>query len=244
MIQDVRIEVLYDNYPHPEGKKELWGFSCLISGTEKTILFDTGDVGDTLLANMSAQGVDPKTIDQIVISHDHYDHTGGLDKLLGECESPTVFLLESFSPETKQLCARPGVNVVENSNSIEICRDVYTTGEMAGPLSEQALILRTSAGLIVVMGCAHPGVVEMVAKAKELLDDDILFIMGGFHLLDHSEDMIDGVIASLQEFPVRYVAPTHCTGDVARRMFKEAYGNNFIEVGVGSTIALSDLLKK
>ncbi len=242
MIQDVRLDILYDNYPHPEGQVALWGFSCLVRGTEKTILFDTGELGDSLLANMTTSGVDPKEIDQIVSSHDHYDHTGGLDKLLGECESPEVFLFDSFSSELKQRARALGADVVENSNSVEVCRNVFTTGEMDGPVPEQALILRTRAGLIVLTGCAHPGVAEMVARAKELFQDDVLLILGGFHLLQSSPEAIGKVISDLRELSVRCVAPSHCTGDVARRMFEEAFGDDFVGIETGSTIRLTDLL--
>ena len=244
MLQDVRFDILYDNYPHPQGEVALWGFSCLIRGTEKTILFDAGDLGDSLLANMTTLGIKPKDIEQIVISHDHWDHTGGLGRLLPECESPQVFLLESFSPELKERVKSMGGEVVLNSSSREVCPNVFTTGEMGDQIPEHALLLRTRGGLIVVTGCAHPGIVEIVKRAKDLFDDDLLLVMGGFHLLKHSREATSKIIAEFRDLSVQHVAPTHCTGDTARQMFKDAYGNDFIGLEVGSTITLSDLLDK
>lgn len=244
MLQDVRLDIIYDNYPHAEGEVALWGFSCLIRNVPKIILFDTGGDGENLMANLTEPGIDLKTIEQVVISHDHGDHTGGIDRLLPECRSPEVFLLESFSPELKQKVAKLGGVAVENSDSREICPHVFTTGEMKGIANEQALVLETRGGLIVITGCAHPGLVKIVKRAKEMLKGDILLVMGGFHLLRHSEDEVREVISELKDLSVRYVAPTHCTGDGARQMFKDAFGDHFIGLEVGSTIILSDLLDK
>ncbi|UCC44793.1 MAG: MBL fold metallo-hydrolase [Candidatus Zixiibacteriota bacterium] len=241
-VGEVRIDILYDNYLYPEGETSLGGFSCLVRGAEKTILFDAGRLGDSLLANMAALDVDPEIIDAVVISHDHGDHTAGLAQLLPECDSAQVFLLESFSQELKQNTRALGGKVVENSGPVEICQDVHTTGEMQGRATEHALILKTRGGLIVITGCAHPGVVEMVRKAKELMQDEILLVMGGFHLVTHSSEAVADVISDLQELAVQHIAPTHCTGDEAIRMIAEAFGDGFVKIGVGATIRLSDLV--
>ena len=74
----IKVTILYDNYIHTEGTKSDWGYSCLIEGTEKTILFDTGTKGDILMYNMRQLNIDPKKVDLVVISHEHGDHTGGL----------------------------------------------------------------------------------------------------------------------------------------------------------------------
>ncbi|MCP4570456.1 MAG: MBL fold metallo-hydrolase [FCB group bacterium] len=242
MLQDVRLDIIYDNYPHPEGEITLWGFSCLIRNTQKTILFDAGDQGDSLMANMAALGIDPKIIELVVISHDHADHTRGLGRLIPESQSPQVILLESFSSELKEQVKVLGGKVVENSKSVEICPYVFTTGEMQGRATEQALVLQTRGGLIVITGCAHPGVVNIVKCAREMLEGEILLVMGGFHLLQHSREAVNGIISELQDLSVKYVAPTHCTGDIPRQIFKDAYGDNFIELEIGSTITLSDLM--
>lgn len=244
MLQNLRIDIIYDNYPHPEGEVALWGFSCLIRNTQKTILFDAGDNGDSLMANLAALGIDPKIIEQVVISHDHGDHTGGIGRLIPECRSPQVFLLESFSAELKQQVKDLGGEVVENSEAVEICPHVFTTGEMTGIASEQALVLQTSGGLIVITGCAHPGVVDIVKRAREMFKGEILLVMGGFHLLRHSEEEVSRIISELRDLSVRFAAPTHCTGDMPREMFKDAFGDHFIGLEVGSTVTLSDLFDR
>lgn len=73
---DLTITDIYDNYPAQAGFTTAWGFVCVIQGTDKTILFDTGSDGAVLLANMAKAGIDPDVIDLVVLSHQHWDHTG------------------------------------------------------------------------------------------------------------------------------------------------------------------------
>ena len=72
----IRVTVLYDNYIHAEGTRADWGFSCLVEGMEKTILFDTGTRPDVLWHNIGKLNIDISRIEQIVLSHEHGDHTG------------------------------------------------------------------------------------------------------------------------------------------------------------------------
>jgi len=103
------------------------------------------------------------------------------------------------------------------------------------------LIIHTEKGLIVITGCAHPGIVRIVDKAKDLLKGDVLLVMGGFHLGGESKGEIENIISSFRKLGVSYVGPCHCSGDVARQLFKEEYGENFISVGVGRVITMNDL---
>jgi 7,8-dihydropterin-6-yl-methyl-4-(beta-D-ribofuranosyl)aminobenzene 5'-phosphate synthase len=81
---ELRITVLFNNVPYRTGLTPGWGFSCLIEGADKTILFDTGGDGAVLLANMRHLGLSPKNVEFVVLSHIHIDHTGGPDELLAE----------------------------------------------------------------------------------------------------------------------------------------------------------------
>ena len=96
----MNIKILYDNKAR-EGFKSAWGFSCLIEADEK-ILFDTGGDGSILQHNMQKFNINPRDIDRIVISHDHWDHTGGLSYLLDEIDDAEVFVLKSFSEKLKK----------------------------------------------------------------------------------------------------------------------------------------------
>ena len=81
-MHEMAITVIYDNNPYKEGLETAWGFAASITGTEKTILFDTGGDGSILLNNMQKLAIDPNGIDTVVLSHIHPDHTGGLNSFL------------------------------------------------------------------------------------------------------------------------------------------------------------------
>jgi 7,8-dihydropterin-6-yl-methyl-4-(beta-D-ribofuranosyl)aminobenzene 5'-phosphate synthase len=238
---NVTMTVMYDNNPAQEGLETGWGFSCLIQGTEKTILFDTGGNGTLLLANMEKLGVHPEDIDLVVLSHIHGDHVGGLFGFLEQHSAIPVYLPASFPASFKADVKKAGADIVEIQGSLKICDDVYSSGELPGPIEEQALIVRTGKGLIIITGCAHPGIVSIVRKAKELLKDDVLLVMGGFHLGDKHQDALEGIVADFRALGVKYAGPCHCSGDIAREVFKRQYQNNFLSVGVGTVITVADL---
>ena len=240
-LKNLKITVVYDNYLYKEGLKTGWGFSCVIEGAGKTILFDTGGDAPTLLYNMEKLGIHPENIDTIVLSHIHGDHVGGLFGFLRENSNVTVHLLKSFDKRFKEDVRSLGAKVVEIHEPAEICKGIYTIGEMGFWIKEQSLIVNTDKGLIVITGCAHPGIVNIVAKAKELLDKNVLLVMGGFHLMGKSRNEIGKIIDDFRKLGVRYVGASHCSGDTAREMFKNEYGKYFINVGVGRVIREDDL---
>lgn len=239
-VQNLSITVIFDNNPYKEGLETSHSFSCLIQGLERTILFDTGG-GVILLPNMEKLGIHPQDIDVVVLSHHHNDHVGGLPDVLKVNPNVTVYLLNSFLPGFKDKVKKYGADIVEIQDPLKICDQVYSSGELGGWPKEQALILQTDKGVIVITGCAHPGIVSIVQNAKELLHDDVLFVMGGFHLSSESRTTIEQIVSDFQQLGVRYVGPCHCSGDLARQLFEEAYHSHFLPVGVGTAITLEDL---
>ena len=119
-----------------------------------------------------------------------------------------------------------------------IAADAMLTGEMGIQIKERALILKTAKGLVVVTGCSHPGIVPMVERAREVGKADIHLVFGGFHLLQQSESDIKKIIARFRELGVDNVGAAHCMGDAAISLFRQAYGPNFINMGVGRIIDL------
>jgi len=238
--QSLRFTVLYDNYLHKEGTKADWGFSCLIEGTEKTILFDTGTQPQILMHNVNTLGVDLKKVEQIVISHDHGDHTGGLPSVLERNPNVTVFFPVSFPVEFGRRVEGLKAKAQSVDKPVEICRNVYLTGEMGDEIKEQSLIIDTAKGLIIVTGCSHQGIVNILKRAKEILDKPIYLVFGGFHLGRKTDAEMQEIIAAFQSMKVEKCGATHCTGDAQITMFKKAFGENYVPMGTGRVIEVAD----
>ena len=236
----IEITILYDNYNFSEGLKTDWGFSCIIKGTEKAILFDAGTKSDILFHNINKLNVNPKDVELIAISHIHGDHTGGLSAFLEKNNKVIVYLPISFPDEFVSRVENAGAKAITVDKPIEICKGVSLTGEMGVQIKEQSLVLNTSKGLVVVTGCAHPGIVGIVKRAKEMLDKKIYLVCGGFHLLSKSEDEVKQIISQFKDLGVMKVGATHCTGDRAIELFKEAYRDGFVQMGVGKVIRITD----
>lgn len=236
----LRFTILYDNYLHKEGTRADWGFSCLIEGTEKTILFDTGTQPQILLHNADTLGVDLKKVGQIVISHDHGDHTGGLSAVLERNSGVTVFFPISFPSSFRRSVENFQAKAQTVGQPTEICRNVYLTGEMGDRIKEQSLLIDTAKGLIVVTGCSHPGIVNILKRSREVVDKPIRLVFGGFHLGGASEAEMREIIAAFRSLKVEKCGATHCTGDAQIAMFKQAFGENYVSMGTGRVIEIAD----
>jgi 7,8-dihydropterin-6-yl-methyl-4-(beta-D-ribofuranosyl)aminobenzene 5'-phosphate synthase len=175
----MKITIVYDNQAD-EGLKSGWGFSCLIEAKEK-ILFDTGDNGDNLIYNLRQLNIQPESIAAVVISHNHWDHTGGLREFLKLNSHATVFYPKSFSKPT------------------EISPGAYSTGALGGLIKEQSLVVNTKKGNLVITGCAHPGLAKIIDRAKQL--GEIYAVLGGFHGFSKLEKLQG----------IKLIAPCHCT---------------------------------
>lgn len=232
------LHVVFNNVACKTGLTTSWGFACLIKGPDKTILFDTGGNGDILLANMTRRGLNPRSVDAIVISHLHGDHTGGLGVFLSYKSDITVYVPASFPSSFLQGVQGFGAAVERVTGPQCLMPGIYSTGEMGTAIKEQGLILDTEEGLVLITGCAHPNVVHMAEQAKTYLDKNLFLVMGGFHLGSKSDPEISGIIKRLKELGVQKVGPSHCTGENAMGKFRKEWGDDFIEAGLGAVITV------
>jgi len=238
----ISITVTYDNNPCEQGLETAWGFSAFITGTQKTILFDTGPpTANSLLDNMQKLAIEPDRIDVIVLSHIHRDHTGGLGSFLEKNPNVTVYLPSVFPKNFKDNVRDHGARLIEVEESMQICENVYSTGRLGRLIKEQSLIIRTDNGLIIITGCAHPGIVKIVNTAKDLMKDNILLVMGGFHLEWATKGRIEKIISAFKRLGVRCVGPCHCSGHKAKSLFEKHFGSSYINIGAGKVITLADL---
>ncbi|MBN2116186.1 MAG: MBL fold metallo-hydrolase [Anaerolineales bacterium] len=236
-VDVLKIMILYDNNPFDPRLKTSWGFSALVEFRGQTVLFDTGGDGRILLENMQLLGVDPAHIQSVVLSHAHGDHTGGLIALLDGNRKPTVYLLPSFADAYKNQVMQL-THVSEVTPGQVIADGILTTGEIKGNPPEQALLIRTKNGLVIITGCAHPGIVRIIERAVEFTNDPVYLVLGGFHLGEKNKTDISAILTDFRRLGVQNAAPCHCSGENAIAMFAAEYGQAFVRVGVGTVITL------
>ncbi len=234
----ITLTVAYDNNAFDARLKTAWGFACVVETPGLTVLFDTGGDGPTLMTNLEMLGIDPRRINSVVLSHYHADHTGGLDSLLEVGAPEAVYVPQSFPADFKTNVAKRVRQLVEVHNPMTITDQIRITGELGSNIIEQSLIIETNRGLVVLTGCAHPGIVEIVRQAKTY--GEVHLAIGGFHLMNESASQITSVVTALKGLGVQKVAPCHCTGDTARQLFRDQFGANFILAGVGTIIVIGE----
>ena len=208
----MEIKILFNNDALNNRFKTGWGFSCLVN---ETVLFDTGACPDALLHNMKLMKINCREIKTIVISHEHWDHIDGLWGFLTKNNDVTVYVCSGFSKEFKDRIKSYGTNIVEAGKTTMIKDAVFVTGEIQClykglPMPEQALIILNEAGVNIITGCSHPGIIniiELVKKKYFVLP--INLVVGGFHLKDTDKKSIESVIEKFKELGVKKVWPTH-----------------------------------
>ena len=222
----MRITIIYDNETSRKDLTPDWGFACLVEAHDKTILFDTGANGAILLGNMKNLNIDPESVDIVVISHAHFDHEGGLEQFLEKNSNVTLFIPSSYSipPDS----AREVITVRE---PMEICKGIFSTGGLRGsddmPYGneiEQSLVINTDRGEVVIAGCSHPGVKNILQAAS--VHGKIRALIGGLHGFNEF-DLLKGV---------DIVCATHCTE--FKTQIQSLYPDTYIEGGAGITISI------
>jgi len=210
----MKITILYDNTVIQAGLKPDWGFSCLVDTHNRRILFDTGSDGSILLENMNELGVDPFSIDEVFISHPHFDHIGGLSAFLKVNNNVKIYV-----PITLR-GIRNAKEIIYVDKSLQIHEHVFSTGEIEH--MEQSMAVKTGKGLVLVVGCSHPKMVNILNAASQF--GKIYAIIGGLHGFNEFE--------LFKDFGM--ICPTHCTQHIAE--IKSLYPEKYREGGVGKII--------
>ncbi len=236
----MQVSILFDNNAYVSGFRFGWGISYFIEGG---LLFDTGEQFEPLYENMTKMGISVSDVKKIVISHDHWDHWGGLWKLLDMNNNLPVYICPNFSLEFKQKVQEKGAKLVEVKPKEEIMQGIYTTGEIkadykSGLIYEQALTLHTKNGISILTGCSHPGILNIIGRVKELFPDSIYLAGGGFHLLNSQDRVVRFIARQMKDLGVKKAAPTHCSGKPAEDIFRLVYKENFVHFGAGRKIVV------
>jgi len=140
--------------------------------------------------------------------------------------------------------AWPGANFQLIDKNTEIAPNIHLitfVSDKPGTLElrELSLAFNTPDGMVIVVGCSHPGI-DRIVESASAIDPHIHFIVGGFHLVVASDPDIEKIVAALHDrFKVEYVAPGHCTGEPAFTALKKAFGDHYIYAGLGTTLTLN-----
>jgi 7,8-dihydropterin-6-yl-methyl-4-(beta-D-ribofuranosyl)aminobenzene 5'-phosphate synthase len=237
----MKIQILFENAQAPAPLKSGWGFSCLIDGHT---LFDTGSSGSRLIKNMEHLRVDFGAIKRVLISHNHWDHQGGLNAVLKKVKGADVWLgRKGFDARWERKIIKTGNRVLRPEAFTEVASFIYSTGEIDAvykfhQMPEQSLVLRTDRGLTVITGCAHPGIVKILDSVYAHFRQRIYLVLGGFHLFGKRRSTLEGILEDFRRLGVEKVAPCHCTGETAQNLFQEAYTSNRIKLKIGDAISV------
>jgi 7,8-dihydropterin-6-yl-methyl-4-(beta-D-ribofuranosyl)aminobenzene 5'-phosphate synthase len=214
-MKQIKIHIIYDNTRRRNDLIADWGFAAVIETEHRRILFDTGSDGQILLENMKQMEIDPRQIDTVFISHHHFDHTGGLAAFLHENPDVQVFVPKSLRG------VRRAKEVIHIDEACTIDDGIYSTGELMN--IEQSLIIETGAGLIVIVGCSHPGLERIIPVADK--HGHIHALVGGFHGFKQFEILKD----------IDILCPTHCTQHIQE--IAGRYPEKYIQGGAGTHLS-------
>jgi len=238
----MKLKVICDNRVYKKSSRELktsWGLSICIQ-YNLNVLFDTGEDKEVFQSNLKTLPVPVEEIDFLVISHMDYDHIGGLSAVLSENSDLKVLLPQGVDENLKARLSNDGAELIQAEGFERIAPKLYTTGSLGLEIPEQSLIVETIQGLVVVTGCAHFGIVNVLKEVKKNLTGKIFMVIGGFHLMAESNRTVRNIITDFRKLGVENVAPAHCTGSRAIRLFEDEYKSDFIKVGVGQEIEIED----
>ena len=275
-----KITTLIEN--NPDEKNVLiseHGLSLYIEIDEIKILFDTGQSGD-FIKNAEKLKIDLNSLDYVIISHGHYDHSGGLKKLVENSNNTFKFIVGNgfFNRKYKLL---EGDEYKYNGNSFDekfinmnnistkyITEDLFNITEnvilfsnferntafevlnkkfyikqddeylLDDFLDEIVLAVKTEKGLVVILGCSHVGVVNILKTIKKRTGILIYCVIGGSHLIESDDIRLNNTIKYFKENNISILRLSHCTGENAVRKLEHQFGNRFVYNNTGHVIKI------
>jgi len=228
------MKILFDNYAKGDSCNSLWGFAAYLEPYK--LLFDTGSNGRVLLQNIQTQGIDVTEIKYLFITHDHWDHIGGIDSILELNSDLTIYAPASLSKNhIRDLRTLAKEVIVIGKEPMHLFSELYSTGLLGEKDAEHSLIIADSYPKLLT-GCGHYGISQIVQRANEIIGREVKAALGGFHLLKTPREGIIEQIDTLRSLGVEQVMPTHCTGDLAVKLFSEAFSDGYLEGGIGHSL--------
>lgn len=241
-VLGVTVTTLVDNQVARKDLASVWGLSLYVElrypGRGEVILFDTGGSPQVFRHNLQALGLDFSLLRGIVISHWHHDHYGAVGtaiQLAGRGDIP-VYVPHASAREQREIEAAGGQPLVVKARQL-LAPGVATTGKQGTSIREQALVIDVAGhGLVVLTGCAHPGVLNILKAARRVFRQRPLYgLIGGFHIT--SRGVGEALARELAALNLRLVSPCHCTGAEAKEALRQVLGDEvYHENGAGTVI--------
>jgi len=278
----LKITTLSENTVDAPGLLAEWGLSILIETGVMNILMDTGQ-SISVRHNAKALGIDLTKVDKIVLSHGHFDHTGGLENVLRQMNKNVEIIthpdtlsakFQGKQKGNKKSIGLPfrlselealGAKFKLSKKPVKITPEIMTTGEVPMLVEfeeiapdrffvkedsrwhadefpdDLALIINTKPGLIVILGCAHRGMINTLYHAQKLTGrKEIRLVIGGSHLLNSSRERVYKTIAALEDLDVRKVGVSHCTGQEASAIMAQELGDRYFYNNACTGIVITD----
>lgn len=235
-MKKIIIKIIYDNCKSEDNFQEGWGFSCLVDLGPRKILFDTGGDSQAFFSNLQKLDVKCDEITDVVYSHKHWDHVAGFEEVISKLKKGSRLFVPKRFP-SKSIACSIRKEVVDNFKEID--SRVYSLVLKGGfLLYEQALLVDTQKGLIVITGCAHPGIVRLLQEAQKRLARPIHLVLGGFHMFRNKQTEVDEILDQFKAMKVQIAAPCHCTGSLAIERFHKVFQDSFYKIGAGTILTI------
>lgn len=276
MKQKVKITVIVENNATGNGLIPEHGLCFWLETGDSRIIFDTGQ-GMALPVNAGSLDIPIKQADAVVLSHGHYDHTGGLKTVMQLSTKPRVYLHPAaFGPkfacnehkqsrfigtpdDCKKAANELAADIIHTTRPTQIAGPIFATGEIprttefedaGGPFfldqkceqkdpfpDDQALFFESSRGTVVLLGCAHAGVINTLLYVRQLTKGKpVHAVIGGMHLLSASDERLDSTIEHLGRISPGLIGPAHCTGDKATEKIRKTFTREYFPCSAGTTI--------
>jgi len=235
MIPWVRVTVLVDNEPN-EGLINEWGLSMWVETHAWQCLFDADTSPSVLEHNLNKLKISPSKLDFAVLSHHHYDHSGGFSYIGRVSPNLTTYMPPGPQDEFISWGLKPCI--VKGTK--QIAESAYVIGPLKAWAGFYEIALAVDVekiGLIILVGCSHPGVDRIAVTAAEELGRRVHAVIGGFH--NPSRDTLDRLVESVEK-----VFPAHCTGDSGKKYLFKKYPGKYGKVKTGTVIEFGTVLNK
>ena len=273
----MEIITLIENKEGICGLQNEFGLSFLIKDENKTFIFDTGKTGE-FIKNADKLNINLKDIKDMVLSHSHFDHTGGVKTFTEKCNSDyTLHVNKTFFEEKHRITEviheflgnnfdekyllnhRVKIHYLENDeykisknitlhtnfksiNNFETptryyFRKIYDNYILDNMEDEIAAVMETKKGLLIICGCSHIGIANIVENIRLRTGKKIYGIAGGLHLTKASDERMNAVLNYFKETGIEFFAVSHCTGDKFIEKLK-TITDNFIYNSTGNKIII------